>query len=386
MKILHICLGCFYIDNYSYQENMLPKFHKKMGYDVEIIASTLSFDENGNACNIKPCIYKNEYGIKVTRLPYKKGVPMAIGKFLRIYEGLSEALLKAKPDIIFVHGCQFCDIRILAKYLASHNATVYVDNHADFSNSATNWLSKNLLHKGLWRKCAHLIEPYTTKFYGVLPVRVDFLVNIYKLPRKKCELLVMGADDELVTLAKKSGVRNKIRDQYKIAKDDFLIITGGKIDQWKTQTLLLMEAVKRIRNSKVRLIVFGSVTQELQDRVKALADGEKVQFIGWIESKDTYNYFEASDLVVFPGRHSVMWEQATGQGKPMLVKDWPGTHHVDLGGNVEFLTQDSADEIQQKIEDLVANPDKYEHMKKVAEEKGIKTFSYRDIAKRAIEG
>ncbi len=30
MKIVHMCLGCFYPDNYSYQENMLPKYHKEM--------------------------------------------------------------------------------------------------------------------------------------------------------------------------------------------------------------------------------------------------------------------------------------------------------------------------------------------------------------------
>lgn len=47
MKILHLCLANFYIDNYSYQENMLPKFHKKLGYEVEIIASMQSFDRNG---------------------------------------------------------------------------------------------------------------------------------------------------------------------------------------------------------------------------------------------------------------------------------------------------------------------------------------------------
>ncbi len=72
MKILHVCLACFYIDGYSYQENMLPKFHKKMGYEVEIIASTLSFDGHGNSCNIRPGVYDNEYGIRVTRLPYRK--------------------------------------------------------------------------------------------------------------------------------------------------------------------------------------------------------------------------------------------------------------------------------------------------------------------------
>lgn len=156
--------------------------------------------------------------------------------------------------------------------------TVFVDNHADFSNSATNWLSKNVLHKGLWRRCAHTIEPYTKKFYGVLPVRVDFLKNIYKLPPEKCELLVMGADDELVEKAKVSGARERIRENYGIHDDDFLILTGGKIDQWKKQTLLLMKAVQNIQNERIRLIVFGSVTQELMDQVKALTDGTKVQY------------------------------------------------------------------------------------------------------------
>ncbi|MDD3340037.1 MAG: glycosyltransferase family 4 protein [Lachnospiraceae bacterium] len=385
MKILHVCLGCFYIDNYSYQENMLPKFHKRMGYDVEIIASTLSFDKNGNGCNIDPGIYDNEYGIKVTRLPYKKGIPAKVGKFLRLYEGFVMALDAASPDIIFVHGCQFCDINVIVRYVKKHpNVTVYVDNHADFSNSATNWLSKNVLHKGLWKHCAHQIEPYTKKFYGVLPVRVDFLKNIYGLPTEKCELLVMGADDELVEKAKTDGACERVRKQYGISDDDFLILTGGKIDKWKTQTLLLMQAVQNIQNDKVRLIVFGSVTKELMDQVKALADGKKVQYIGWIQSKDSYDYFEAADLVVFPGRHSVMWEQVTGQGKPMLVKDWEGTHHVDLGGNVVFLSKDSVEEIQSEIERLINNPEEYESMKRIAEKEGMRIFSYKDISRRAI--
>lgn len=108
---------------------MLPKFHKKLGYDVEIIASTLSFDEHGNGCNINPGIYDNEYGIKVTRLPYKKGISEKAGKFLRLYKGFEEALSLANPDIIFVHGCQFCDISVIVSYARTHNVTIYVDNH-----------------------------------------------------------------------------------------------------------------------------------------------------------------------------------------------------------------------------------------------------------------
>ena len=80
-----------------------------------------------------------------------------------------------------------------------------------------------------------------------------------------------------------------------------------------------------------------------------------------------------------------MWEQVTGQGKSMIVKDWPGTHHIDLGGNVIYLTKDSVDEIQGKIEFVLNNPDKYSEMAKIAERKGMQFFSYADISKRAIK-
>ena len=385
MKVVHLCLGSFYPDNYSYQENMLPKFHKELGYDVEVISSTQSFDKHGKVCFLPNTgTYQNEYDIKVTRLPYKSD--NKIWKKLKRYRGVYGALEKAVPDILFIHGGQFLDIDQVVKYLKKNtNVTVYVDNHADFSNSATNWVSKNVLHRVVWKHTEHEIEPFTKKFYGVLPVRVDFLKNVYGLPPEKCELLVMGADDELVEKAKESGARERIRREYGISENDFLIMTGGKIDQWKTQTLLLMQAVQNIEDKAVRLIVFGSVTQELMDRVKALADGRKVQYIGWVQSADSYNYFEAADLVIFPGRHSVMWEQVTGQGKPMIVKDWPGTHHVDLGGNVRFLTQDSAEEIKKEIEKLLNNPEEFKTMQSIALQKGMQVFSYREIAKRAIE-
>ena len=46
MKILHCCLAAFYIDNFSYQENIFPKIHKLQGHQVHIIASTETYLEN----------------------------------------------------------------------------------------------------------------------------------------------------------------------------------------------------------------------------------------------------------------------------------------------------------------------------------------------------
>jgi len=387
MKVIHICLACFYIDGYAYQENMLPKYHKKMGYEVSILASLVSYDEKGQPCLLEERDeYINEYGIPVKRIPYRAKFS-SIAKILRIYNhNTYNYLIKEKPDIIFIHGCQFLDIKHIARYAKENKRVkIYVDNHSDFSNSATNWLSKNIFHKIIWKYCAHLIEPFTKKFYGVLPARVDFLNKIYKIPKEKIKLLVMGADDDKVLDAKDESVRKMIREKYNIEKDDFLIITGGKIDNSKKQTLLLMQAVQQINKKNVKLIVFGSVVEELRDKIKTLADGVKVQYIGWIFSEDSYNYFAAADLVVFPGRHSVFWEQVVGQGIPMIVKHWDGTTHINLGGNVKFLYGDSVEEIKNSIVPLHNKSDIYKNMRIIAETKGLEEFSYLKIAKKSIE-
>lgn len=161
MKIVHLCLASFFPDNYSYQENLLPKFHKELGYDVEVIASTQSFDEHGKVCYLSNVgTYRNEYDIKVTRLPYK--TDNKIWKKLKRYQGCYEAIRRAKPDILFIHGGQFLDIDQVVRYAKENpKVVIYVDNHADFSNSATNWISKNVLHKIIWRMCENKIEPYT---------------------------------------------------------------------------------------------------------------------------------------------------------------------------------------------------------------------------------
>ena len=384
MRITHLCLGCFYPDGFSYQENMLPKFHKQQGHEVTVIASLQTFDKNGKTAYMDHASsYLNEYDIPVTRLDYKK--PLRVYRKMKRFEGTYEALCEAAPEVLFIHGCQFLDTDKVIRYLKEHpDIKVFVDNHADFSNSASGWASKNLLHGVIWKRCAHRIDPYVKKWYGVLPARVDFLKDIYDLPESKIELLVMGADDDKVRKALDPSVRRDFRERYGIAQDDFLIMTGGKIDTAKQQTILLMQAVNRLADEKVKLIVFGSVIPELKEKVEASCS-DKVQYIGWIQSDDSYDCFAAADLVVFPGRHSVFWEQVAGLGIPMVCKFWEGTTHVDLGGNVRFLYRDSEDEIEEVLRDITGSSEVYARMKQAAFE-GRQIFSYDDIARRCLEG
>ncbi len=385
MKIVHVCLCSSYNDDWSYQENCLPYYHKKLGHDVTVVTTPFVKDKTEDYQFFRTGEYLGTNGVKIIRLSLLISNKLKLSRKLRIYNGLYKTLQNERPGIIFVHGCQFMDIRHVARYAKENpNVRVFVDNHADFENSARNWLSKNILHRFVWQYCAQAIEPVTKIFWGVLPARVDFLVDFYKLPKEKVKLLVMGADDEKIAEAKDKGVVAGIRDQYKIGKDDFLIVTGGKIDKNKPQTLLLMEAIKSINNKKIKLIVFGSVIPEYEERFFSLLC-DSIQYIGWIEAKEAYKYFNAAQLVVFPGLHSVFWEQAVGLGKPCIFRYIDGFNHIDLGGNCKFLYENSVTEIKRVISEIVDNEKVFAHMEKIAQDRGIEMFSYSKIAKKSIE-
>ena len=147
-----------------------------------------------------------------------------------------------------------------------------------------------------------------------------------------------------------------------------------------------MQAVSELDCEKLKLIVFGQPSADMEDEINRLAKNDKIRFIGWIDSDKAYDYFLSSDLAIFPGTHSVLWEQACACGIPGVFNDWEGMHHVDVGGNSMFIDGNSVDEIKNAIQTLMSDKEKYAHMKNVAETKAVKEFSYREIAKRAIEG
>lgn len=384
MKILHCCLAAFYIDNYSYQENVLPKMHKIQGHDVRILASTETFVNNSTLGYIEPATYYNSDGILVTRVPYSKLLPRVIMKKLRFYNGVSLNIEEFKPDVIFLHDCQFLSIKEVVRYVKKNkNVKVFVDGHTDFINSGTNWISKNILHKIIYRKCAKMIEPFTEKFYGVLPIRVDFYRDVYKIPQNKLELLVLGADHTQVEVSNRNEVRDAIIEQSKFMNDDFVIVTGGKIDERKN-IHYLMEAVSLINNPRIKLIVFGSFIDEMKDKIMSLASSDNINYVGWVSVEDSYKYLLSADLAIFPGTHSVLWEQAVGLGIPAVFKSWEGMHHVDVGGNCLFIEDVSVQSIIEKIEKIFNDQDFYNNMKDVAIKDGINKFSYFEIAKKAI--
>lgn len=379
MKIVHLCLSCFYINNYSYQENMLPKYHVKMGHDVTVIASSFSFDKKGKGCYLPvPSERMDDNGYKVIRLAYKK--PLKVNRILRRYQNFYETLVAERPDMIFTHGVALGDTSLIVKYLKKNpHVRLYGDHHGDYINSATTFFSKNVLHKMIWRYYVKKIEPYLTKCYGVTPMRCRFLKEMYHLNPSIVEFLPMGVDDEAIP-TDRVGVREEIRKELDIPKDAFLIMTGGKIDIRKN-THVLLEAIKRINNPNLHLVICGVLAPEMEYLKEQF--GSNIHYLGWCNAQRVMHCMVAADLACFPGTHSTLWEQAVGVGLPAVLKRWDEMTHMNVNDNCIFVKGEDVDELQTVIEQML-NKDYYLAQKNKAEIAAT-SFLYSDIAKKAIE-
>lgn len=375
MKIVHVIIACFYKEGFGYQENILPAKHKELGYDVHI------FTHLPGKYEVKE--YINGNGIPVHILADSKGVSdwPVLKTILYRTNGLLKKLEDLKPDIVFIHGLQATDNLAVLKYKKGHPATrVFADQHGDYYNMPLKGFKNYFAQKVVYKYVAKKIEKHAEKVWGVTPWRVKYVRDVYGLSEAKTDLLVMGGDESKIRWDNRDAIRNEIRLKYNIPQDAFLLISGGKIDKPKNIHLLI-DAVGRL--SGVYLLLFGRIENDMKDSLPVETD--RIKWAGWIPSDEAYNLFLASDLAVFPGTHSVLWEQSCACGLPGIFKDWQGGFgHVDVGGNCILIDNPTTDKLADTISKVYDDKSLFEAMRHVSETKARETFSYLQIAKKSI--
>lgn len=382
MKIVSLVLHGDFTDGMAYQENCLPNYQKKVwNAEVVIVAGQYKLEMGTNKSVIEPIgesICEN--GIRLLRIHSTKN---KLARKFAYYPTLLKTLENEKPDYIFAHLVQSISLPALKKYKKKHpEVKIFADSHADYINSAHNWISKNILHKIIWKNVLNFSLDSIEMVYGVLPARVDFLKQVYKLPENKVQLLLMGAEDDKIHAELAAEYRMQIRKKLAIAESDFVIITGGKIDP-KKNIKILTDVLSVLNLEKIKLIIFGKANEEMKEYIETIQEEAYVRYVGWLSSEEMYKYFHASDLAVFPGTHSVIWEQAVGTGLPGIYRRWEGIEHIDRGGNIEFINGESEEELRTIIQKISCNSEKYAEMKEKAE--AVKSdFLYSNIALKSL--
>ena len=141
MKILHIDITGPFEEDMSYQENLISKYHAIDGHEVIMLTTCYKWDNTGKISYMPPTDKLMSYGVHLIRMNYHKIINSFITSKIRKVDGIYQFIKQLSPDIIFFHCPQTIELLTVVKYIKNNpGIRLFIDNHSDFSNSATNFI------------------------------------------------------------------------------------------------------------------------------------------------------------------------------------------------------------------------------------------------------
>ena len=372
MKIIHICQ--YYNDGFGYQENLLPKYQKKLGHDVVVITSDRrSYFAGERVPKIVGTGQFEDNGVRVDRLPISSEFK---GRHV-VFSQLSQHLENEKPDYIFHHGLTAPSLITAAKYKQNHPSVFLVaDNHSDLNISARNSLWRIAYYRTYWTSILKRWMKNIDLVFGVTPARCYFAEEELGVPRGKIRLLPIGADEDgaVNILSGEEFESCKLRDSS-AALD---IVTGGKWYKGKG----LEELIEAVKGLSVNLKIFGKADVSFTEEIIARAP-DNVSFVGWQDRKGTLQLLKGADIAIWPRQHTTLVEDAIATRTPLILRYHGSTSHF-IRGNGAYLFTGETNEIRQTLSLLSRSRDLIVNMK-ANTDKILDLLSYNRVARESIE-
>lgn len=148
----------------------------------------------------------------------------------------------------------------------------------------------------------------------------------------------------------------------------------------------LAQAVAKLPPGKARLVIAGSASTEVQERLRALAPEARIDFLGFVAPEE---FYQQIDIIVIPP----IWEEpgpivvadAQAAGRPFLGTRFGGIPEAVAKGAVGWLTAPDPDSLAESILDIMSKPEEVATMvRKLATNASQRTFSdvvteYREV-------
>jgi glycosyltransferase involved in cell wall biosynthesis len=349
MKIVHVM--DWYIPNMGYQENFLPAEQKKLGFDVEIITSDRFPPYEGYSKNVGKIQGKRiidpgvffENNVKIHRL--KTIIEIKNGGIL-VLAGLKKKLKELKPDIVQAHNATCFSTLLVILYCKKMGYKVFVDEHAHSDNFRITSFSKKMMMDFL----IIFYHRYGSRVRCFMPVTYDskyILESLFQIPSEKIQILHLGINNQI--FIRSDLLKNKGREKLQINDDCTLLITAGKFNKSKDIELLIETYADVVKIfSKTKLLLLGGGDDQYMQKIRNLVDSanlkDHVIFHDFVKNSELPAYYNAADIGVWPGSHSITSVESIATGLPIIVPENSLAYKVLLenGAAVGFKRGDTA--------------------------------------------
>jgi glycosyltransferase involved in cell wall biosynthesis len=379
MRILIWTTGNAFTPSMLYKENYIIKAALEHGDSVMVLASKYRYVD-GREMYVSEDECFDDYVLK--RFDYKPIINEFVTRKVRFIPELISQTIGFHPDLVFVNCAQVYNIKFLKQIKnALPDVKIVLDFSTKYLNSAGNWLSKNVLHRVVYRRWIQDALPSVDNIFYISAESRDFAHEMYDIPFDRMEH--NNLPGETIPLTIKQRYRREIRERLGFKGDDIFFLYSGKIYPEKKITELV-KAFSSVCDKRFRLLIIGVYQCDVRykNEVEQLIRADsRITFMSFVSGSELTKYVCACDLYVQPGSISQTCQTAVCCGTPLCFNDIP-THREIYNGNGFFA--DNEEQLSNVFRMISVNDSVLEKMSSLSYDLAGSELDYKIIYKKIL--
>lgn len=385
MRIVHLCN--YFQPELGYQEYFLAIEHAKMGHEVTVVTSERYFPFPDYENTTKPVLGNRihepgEYdleGYRVIKLP----VAFEVSKRVWL-KGLERVLRRLRPDLVVCHGIGNFNALRVSSWKKSMGFKLLVDDHMLMSE-----VNRSILGK-LYYKTFNFQKVYRSadRIVGVADECVQYIIDFYRYPKSRVEMIPLGADTNLFRFEKEQAAA--FRKRNGIDEDAIVITYTGKHTFKKAPhyTLVALDQLRdKLGDKKIVALYVGNMEanyrEELELHAAKVADRVKVIMLPAVTNKELVAIYSASDIASWPRQGSMSMIEACSCGVPIVCCDFLTERYKNNNGIA--IKEDNMQDLINAYDFLINNEAERKAMGERSRELIMNEMSWKSIAERYLE-
>ena len=322
MRILHV--ASWYVPGLGYEENYLPQAQTELGHTVAIATSKrvpFSFqnlegarggappDEDVSRTSPSPAILR----LESASFPH--------GQLL--LSGLRHAIRDFQPDVVHAHGAFLLPTLQCLLIQKREGFALVVDDHSHAHNVSLGGAIVRTYFDCL-AAAYKLRQGAASAFLAVTPAARQNLLNWLRVPPDRIVDFSLGAD--ISHFRPSSQERELGRRALGVVDERPIIVTTGKLGPQK-RTELLIEAFGLVlkRRPDAMLVIAGAGSRmdvlRIRNAVDSMGLRGDIRFMGLVPHRVLPQFYNAADIGVWPGSHSITVLEAMASGLPCVIPE-----------------------------------------------------------------
>lgn len=377
-------------ENMGYSDNYLPRELARLGHEVHLISS----NHQVYYCKANEDFYKRTLEPFLGPGLVGLGTKLIDGVFVHRLEaqefrgklflvGLRKKLYEINPEIVQAGDLNSL-ITFQAAFLKNHlRFNLLAESHTHASVFAPARGGGRFRARLFWMIYKKTLGAYlNSKIIWCYPISADsknICVNYFGIKDEKIRIRSLGVDDEIfkpISTDLEINNRNRLRKNLGILQNEIVCIYTGRLSQEK-DPLLLAKAVSSLiaQGLAFRSLFIGGGTESYLKEIR-LENGAIL--VPYMKSSELLQFYQASDIAVWPKQESTSQLDALGCGLPLVL----GSNNQvpeRVSGNGLLFEENSLLSLTENLKKLVDVSNR-NIMGRISREKVINFFSWKRIA------